>query len=62
MSGGLWKVVETGAGEVGMEEIKERRSEGRGRAKERREGEKEETEKGGNSRSQKSSGRMGNMG
>ena len=58
----MWKAVETGAREVWIGEAEGRRSKGGSREEERGKGEEEEAEKGKNSRSQKSSRRVGNMG
>jgi len=57
-----WKTVETGVGEVRMEEAERRRSKGRGREKERRKEEEKEIEKGKDDGGKESSRRMGNMG
>ena len=58
----MWEAVEAGAREIGVGEVEGRGSKGGSRKKERGKGEEEETEKGKNSGSQKSSRRVGDMG
>jgi len=62
VSGGVWKAVETSAGEVGMGETERGRSKRGSRKKERRKGKEEKIEEGENHRNKKSSRRVGDMG
>jgi len=57
----VWKVVETGAGEVGMGEAERRGGKGGSREKKGGKGEEKETEKGRSSGSKESSRGVGNM-
>ena len=62
MSGGVWKAVETSAGEFRIGETERGRSKRGSRKKERRKEEEEKTEEGENHRNKKNSRRVGDMG
>ena len=62
MSRRMWEAVEARTRKVGLGKTEGRRSKGGSRKEKGGKGEEEETEKGKNSGSKKSNGRMGNMG